>query len=138
MNEGFTQIPNIIFDKYQKELKASEFSVLLGIIRKTWGWQKKEDRISVSQLMESTGSSKQTVIRCLASLEKKGLISTQKKYHKTTKIRVDIGGTKFRPPSTKNRPQSGTKNRHTKETINKYIDDSPILGGLMQFPNRPK
>lgn len=101
MNAGFTQIPNEIFDKYQKELKPSEFSVLLAIIRKTWGWNKTEDKISVSQISTASNMSNKTVVRCIKCLENKKIISTKKRHNQTTKIKILLGGTKFPPLGTK-------------------------------------
>ena len=88
--EGFIPIPNKIFDKYMRELKPTEFLVLCAIIRKTWGWRKKEDKISVSQLMEITSCTNKTIISSLNELEKRKIISTKKRFKKTTKIRLNL------------------------------------------------
>lgn len=142
MNEGYIPIPNSIFDKYQKELKPSEFSVLLAIIRKTWGWNKTEDRISVSQICTATNLSNRTVIDSLKVLEQKKIISTKKRHNRTTKIRLRLDKTseKISPQthqtSEKFSPQL-VKNLHTQQynnnTYKPQRDTSPILGGLIDL-----
>ena len=91
--EGFIPIPNSIFDKHMRELKPTEFLVLCAIIRKTWGWRKKEDRISVSQICAATNLSNRTIIDCLKVLEEKKIISTKKRHNRTTKIRLNLDKT---------------------------------------------
>ena len=138
MNAGFTQIPNEIFDKYQKELKTSEFSVLMAIIRKTWGWNKTEDRISVSQISMATNLTNKTIINSLKVLEQKKIISTKKRHNRTTKIRLRLDKTsgKFTPQtkqtSGKITPQL-VENLHTQNKRNTiyYDRENQVLGGLM-------
>ncbi len=142
MNEGFIPIPNSIFDKYQKELKPSEFSVLMAIIRKTWGWNKTEDRISVSQICTATNLSNRTVIDSLKVLEQKKIISTKKRHNRTTKIRLRLDKTseKISPQthqtSEKFSPQL-VKNLHTQQYNNNTYkprhQDNVVLGGLMDL-----
>lgn len=132
MNAGFTQIPNEIFDKYLGELTSSEFSVLMAIIRKTWGWNKTEDRISVSQLISMTSLGKNTVIRCLESLQKKKLISTKKRHNRTTKIKLLIGGAKMGTPIPKMGTQLYPKvNTQNKRNTIYHERENQVLGGLM-------
>ena len=136
MNEGFIPIPNSIFDKYQKELKPSEFSVLLAIIRKTWGWNKTEDRISVSQISRASNVCDKTVVRCLKVLESKKIISTKKRHNQTTKIKILLGGDKISTPMDKFGGQRGT-NLHTQQYNNNTYkprhQDNVVLGGLMDL-----
>jgi phage replication O-like protein O len=70
----YTQTPNDLFDHWLPLLKESELKVILVIMRKTFGWHKKKDKISISQLMEKTGLSRETVIIAAKSLENKGLV----------------------------------------------------------------
>jgi len=136
MNEGYIPIPNSIFDKYLGELTSSEMCVLLAIIRKTWGWNKTEDRISVSQLISMTSLGKNTVIRCLESLQKKKLISTKKRHNRTTKIKLLISGAKMGTPipkmGTQLYPKVNTQ-QYNNNTYKPQRDTSPILGGLIDL-----
>ena len=72
---GHTQISNEYYDELIKAcLSGSEYQVMLFLIRKTWGWNKKSDRISYSQIAEATGIHRSTAIRVIESLDQKGLI----------------------------------------------------------------
>jgi phage replication O-like protein O len=74
----YTTIPNIVFD-LSTDLDPYSFKVLMYIIRKTLGWHKQYDRISLSQLTEMTGISKDQVRRSLNKLQKLKLIACAKK-----------------------------------------------------------
>lgn len=74
LSPNFFQCPNILVDKFFKDLSGSELKCYLAIIRKTTGWHKKEDRISISQFMELTGLSNRSVIDACTKLESLGLI----------------------------------------------------------------
>lgn len=72
---GFTPIANEILEKLVNiSLLGSEFQILLFIIRKTYGYQKKADRISLTQFEKGTGISRPTVVKTLKNLMAKGLI----------------------------------------------------------------
>jgi len=76
---NYTQIPNIYFDSIMQELNGSENLVFLAIMRKTFGWRKKKDRISYSQIMKMTGLAKSTTAIAIKNLEEKNLIVSEKK-----------------------------------------------------------
>lgn len=75
---NFTQIPNELFDDYITKLTPTAFVILLVIFRKTIGWHKLEDDISVTQFQEVTGYSRPTVIKCLKELIEKEYITCEK------------------------------------------------------------
>ena len=59
-----TQAPNSFFDDSLGKIKSlPELKVILAIIRKTFGWHKRQDKISLSQLEELTGLKRQSVQR---------------------------------------------------------------------------
>lgn len=58
---NYTQIPNELLT-LMPEMKEAELRVTLAIARKTFGWHKREDRLSYSQLMQLTGLSRQGVV----------------------------------------------------------------------------
>lgn len=72
-----TQTPNDLFDHWLPHLNESELKVLLVIIRKTFGWHKERDRISISQLQRLTGLSEPSVLGAVKSLISKGVIHKQ-------------------------------------------------------------
>lgn len=60
------------------ELSGSDLKCYLTIIRQTTGWHKKEDRISISQFVKTTGLSNRSVIDSCRRLVAFGLIITTK------------------------------------------------------------
>lgn len=76
--EQFTRIPNIILDEWMSKMQPSSFKVLMAICRKIYGWRKKSDYISLSQIKKSTGLDKRTIIRSIQELEEKNLIIVDK------------------------------------------------------------
>ncbi len=72
---NYTQTPNDLFDHWLPLLGEAELKVLLVVMRKTFGWHKTHDAISVSQLSKMTGMLEETVIKAARSLQKKGVIS---------------------------------------------------------------
>ena len=69
--------PNEIVDYWLSRLTSVELRVFLFINRKTLGWHKTRDRISISQLEEATGSSRTHITEATESLQKKGLITKE-------------------------------------------------------------
>lgn len=69
-----TQTPNELFDHWLPHLSESELKVLLVIFRKTFGWHKNRDKISISQLMTLTGLGRDAVINAGKTLHQKGII----------------------------------------------------------------
>jgi phage replication O-like protein O len=139
---NYTQIPNVYFDEIMTKLNGSENLVFLAIMRKTFGWQKKRDRISYSQLMEITGLAKSTVSDALKSLlEMKFIVSEKDGQNIRYSVVVDDEtGTKIEPVVKPNRyenrtitgtkiepleEKTGTKIEHTKESnINKLTKEN--------------
>jgi phage replication O-like protein O len=71
----YTQIPNALIDEWLPQLTAAETKVVLVIMRKTFGWHKIRDRISLSQLEKFTGFLRQAVLKAVKSLEEKNLVT---------------------------------------------------------------
>src|SRR5271163_1503511 len=71
---NYTMAPNCIFEEWLPKLKLVELRVLMVIVRKTFGWHKIRDRISLSQLENLTGSQPSDIIKAVNSLQKLGLI----------------------------------------------------------------
>lgn len=66
---GYTPIANAVMEKLAKaELSGREFRILLLIMRKTWGWSKKRDRISLGQVSAITGIGRQHVATLVGRL----------------------------------------------------------------------
>src|SRR5579871_1338405 len=81
-----TQIPDVIFDHWMATLSGAEFKVLLYIARRTYGFGKESDTISLNQIAQGiikrdgtsldrgTGVSRMSVTRALKVLEERGVI----------------------------------------------------------------
>ena len=76
---NYTQIPNEVFDDMLVDLGKSELKVLMVIMRKTFGWHKIRDMISISQLQKYTGLTPSNVLKGIDGLVKKGLVSKKLK-----------------------------------------------------------
>jgi phage replication O-like protein O len=66
---GFTPIANEILEKVvNTALLGAEFRIVLLILRKTYGFRKKSDWISLTQFEKGTGLSRPTVVKSLKTL----------------------------------------------------------------------
>lgn len=81
----FWMYPNIM-DQYWHTLSGSEQKVLDFLLRRTFGFQKTKDKISIGQFINGvrgydygTGLSERTIIRALSNLEKKGFFKVIRK-----------------------------------------------------------
>ena len=70
-----TQIPNVLLDEQMCEMGEAELRVVFAVARKTFGWHKERDRISLSQLMKLTGLSKQGVLNGTEDAIQRGVLS---------------------------------------------------------------
>lgn len=74
--EGYTRIPDKVLEGIVKaRLNGGEYACILFLIRKTYGWNKKTDKVSLSQFVLGTGYTKMTVIRSIQSLQRKQIIA---------------------------------------------------------------
>lgn len=130
--DHYSKMPNALADDWLRDLGLAETKVLIVVMRKTWGWHKSRDHISLSQLEELTGLERRHIINGAKSLCERGLlrrITTGPKGRQTTEYELlmpgdsnsfdqcpkDTGGG---VPAT---PGGGvfttpTKETHTKET----------------------
>jgi phage replication O-like protein O len=73
--DGHIDIANEIAEAFAKNFPGhGEAQVLWAILRKTYGWHKKSDLISISQIQQLTGLSRSRIIECLQNLEAKNMI----------------------------------------------------------------
>jgi hypothetical protein len=69
------QVPRVLIDERLKDLDCYEFTILSIIIRKTMGWQKEYDFISLTQFTKIAPKiSRRTIINKTRTLEEKGLL----------------------------------------------------------------
>ena len=70
----YTQIPNVLLDDWLPYLTLAELRILLTVYRKTFGYHKRKDRISLSQLEKQTGIGRKHITIAIEKLKKKNLI----------------------------------------------------------------
>lgn len=79
LENGYFKIANEIYDAFSKTKIGGEPRQLLDfIIRKTYGFNKKQDTISTSQIMEATGMNRVAVYRARKWLKDRGIITIYK------------------------------------------------------------
>lgn len=66
--------PNDVIDKYMSIMPPVAFKCYMVVLRKTVGWQKTSDKISLSQFVEATGNEKSTCSEALNWLAEAGFI----------------------------------------------------------------
>jgi len=154
-----TQLPNEIIDVHMKNLSHISFKVVVVICRKTFGWHKETDSISLSQIQELTGLSRNSVLKSINELETLGIIivdrvtdkKTTNKYtinyeagtgeipHKSVPVHdVNMGG-------ACREPGGGACREHTKDILlnkNKinisYIKDEELFNKFWEEYDRKK
>jgi phage replication O-like protein O len=88
---NYTPVPDELFDEQLPDLSGAELKVLLYIIRRTFGFKKESDNISLNQLLHGitttegivldrgTGLTKKTLLETIKSLVEKKLIIAQRR-----------------------------------------------------------
>ncbi len=104
---NYTQVPDELFDKQLPDLSGAELKALLYIIRRTFGFKKESDNISLNQLLHGittragerldrgTGLSRSTLVTAFKGLAAKGLIiveqrSSAEKGNEATNYRLNV------------------------------------------------
>ena len=88
---SYTQVPDELFDELLTTLSGAELKVLLYIIRRTFGFKRESDAISISQMMSGitrhdgrildrgVGLSKPTLLAALRTLVTRNIIETERR-----------------------------------------------------------
>ena len=118
IENGHIDIANELAERLAKTyLSPSESKIFWAITRKTWGWHKKMDRISFSQLEEATGINRRHIAPMLKRLiERKIVTQTGNGYHLEYGIQKDYeqwkGVTQTGNESFISLPKQVTKENH--------------------------
>ncbi len=103
-----TPLPDELFDVLAPELTEGELRVLLYVIRRTFGFKKQHDRISLSQMVNGikrrdgtvldrgTGMGKPAVIRSVRSLVELGILTVDKAESEQGDADVNVYSLHFR------------------------------------------
>ena len=150
----YTMVPDEIFDILLPYLSPSELKVLLYLVRRTFGFKKDSDSISLSQICNGirrkngkiidngTGLSRPAVIKALRVLEDNNIIIAYRsknykgeKQTNTYSLNIIFGvGKIFNYPSKKYLTTLG-KNLNIQETVLQDIDNNV---NVTQYPKKPE
>ena len=145
IENGHTRIANELLDAIVRVgLAGEESKVFWFIVRKTYGYQKTWDEISLSQFCLASGLNKQNTCRALSNLIKKNMIIKSDK-GKITKYRIQKDYTIWKPLSklimlsnpikpvinidkeSVIKSETHKRNKNTKETITKEIRTNTLV-----------
>lgn len=88
---NYTPVPDELFDEQLPDLSGAELKVLLYVIRRTFGFKRESDNISISQMLNGlrswdgrqldrgVGLTKKTLLLAIKSLEEKNIILTERR-----------------------------------------------------------
>jgi hypothetical protein len=154
---NYTPVPDELFDEQLPDLSGAELKVLLYIIRRTFGFKKESDNISLNQLLHGittkedkvldrgTGLSKKTLLETIKNLIEKNLIISEHRRSKEkgdepTTYRLNIlgatpennntpRGVKSTPGGgVKSTPPPSDKNFTTQETVIQETVNNTVNG----------
>jgi hypothetical protein len=154
---NYTPVPDELFDEQLPDLSGAELKVLLYIIRRTFGFKKESDNISLNQLLHGittkedvvldrgTGLSKKTLLDTIRNLIEKNLIISERRRSKEkgdepTTYRLNIVGetpeNTHTPRGVKSTPGGGVKttphpsdkNYTTQETVIQETVNNTVNG----------
>lgn len=101
-DDGYTRLANDILETaYKVRLNGNAMSVLLAVVRMTYGWNKTCDRIAGVQLADETELSESEVSRAISQLVERNIITVEgdKRKVKTIGINKKIGEWILRKPA---------------------------------------
>ncbi len=125
---NYTPVPDELFDEQLPDLSGAELKVLLYVIRRTFGFKRESDNISISQMLNGlhtydgrlldrgVGLTKKTLLLAIKSLEEKNVIFTERRRSvergdEPTSYRLNIAEASARekttPPVGEKLPQGG-------------------------------
>ncbi len=150
-NDAFTPIPNTLLEQLAKQhLSGSEFKVLLVVLRKTIGFHKEEDVISLTQFQKATNLPRWTVWQAIEKLVSKTLLVRKtllsgsiyrlnKDFETWKASKQNITSKENITRASKEKPtRVVSKTLHTKESIKETIQKKNTLGEPNGIPPKPK
>lgn len=85
-------IPNSVVDELMAEMSGVELKCYLFVIRKTKGWNKEFDAISLTQFIKFTGAGKTAVVDALKNLVELGLLVKKTGVRNTSVYAINLFG----------------------------------------------
>lgn len=129
---GFVSIATELFERIcSVPINGSEFRVMLFTIRKTYGFKKKFDWISLTQYQVGTGLPRSNIVKTLSSLVVKRLLSKEENRYGVNKNYTEWLVVKRLPPVVKRLPfassQTTTHKRNYTKEINTVAKATPTM-----------
>jgi phage replication O-like protein O len=134
VENGHVDIANEIIEQLCRcPLSGQEWRILMFILRKTWGWKKKSDKISLSQFSKATGIERRRCQKVLMSLVELGVVKKDDTTPTTYLFNKDYEQWQMSLKKTtvvKKTPKVSSKKTNTKETSTKenistsFVEDS--------------
>lgn len=128
------QVPNALVDDLMAELGGIELKCYLLVIRKTKGWSKEFDAISLSQFVTFTGAGKTAVINALKNLVDAGLLVRKAGARNTSVYAINLFKNntsseselvqKVNLTSSESEPVTSSESEHTKNNIKNTIQNT--------------
>jgi hypothetical protein len=144
-SENFIQIPNAFFDELMPILPPAAFQIICLIYRKTRGWHKDIDRISISQIVKGTSiKSDRTVRNALKYLKEEGFISVCEDGSQTLSYSLNMSGKNYPGKNYRSTPvkitaveaKTPVKITTTKDTSKTKKIQSPNVGNGSEKTNK--
>ena len=152
----YTQVPDEIFDELLPDLTGAELKTLMYVVRRTFGFKKDSDHISLSQLVSGiktrdgrildrgTGLHKDSVIAATKSLTTKGILIRKHVTSEThgfsasqyslriasnplSEFSAKVADREIRPPLPEQSDKQETVRQETYNTFRKPVDNSDKL-----------
>lgn len=147
--EGFyvpnsTQVPDSLFDELMADLSGAELKTVLYIIRRTFGFKRQSDTISINQMLtgitkkdgkeldRGTGLSKPALLKALRDLAKKNIIIPTRKFDE----RGGYMPTEYRLNILSQPPQQSGDDTPSKESLPSPLGKKNLLG-LVKKVDKP-
>ena len=117
--DGYTRIANELLEAIMRnDFSKREVKVIWAIIRKTYGWNQKFDRIALSQFEQLTGLKKNHISTTLASLVGKNVVLKQDLKYSINKKYIEWEDNKYSPEtglktSDEASPKTGLKEKES-------------------------
>lgn len=130
MVNGF-QIPNALVDQHMTKMPKVALQCYLFIARKTLGWHKSSDAISLSQFQEGgiSPNARSGLTAALKWLEGEGLIFVSREAHTNTYMLIDHTGQHQTTPKKIKKPKNPKNSTLIKKQFETFWE---------HFPNRSK
>ena len=152
IENGFIQIAtgkddnDILTALIRANLNGTEYQIVLLVLRKTWGYKKKDDYISLTQLAYYTGKTRRAIIKCTKTLENKSILVRKHTIGKMSSYSFNKVFTTWKGlrnkktlvnKSAQTREQKftqlGNESIPTKETLTKENITKESINGILPF-----